>query len=242
MQAAVRVREKTLRITYWPLNNLIIWDFDQPLQLYEVSALALKNKNKTRENACASTAGAPSVHRCAREQPLRSGGGRANAHLRLPPPPSCRREQSRGRRQRQWRARGRWRRRRGRGRRRLERTVSAPVAPAHSLVFGPQLAEPFTRGTRVRLSAPPEMAKASHRCSKMCERLVEDEMGLRGENQGTGNAYRRSFCAHGVDDILVEKHAYTMLSVSDGSHHPERALLCPIIVNPQGHFKTNTGL
>jgi hypothetical protein len=48
MQAAVRVREKTLRITYWPLNNLIIWDFDQPLQLYEVSALALKNKNKTR--------------------------------------------------------------------------------------------------------------------------------------------------------------------------------------------------
>jgi hypothetical protein len=50
MQAAVRVREKTLRITYWPLNNLIIWDFDQPLQLYEVSALALKNKNKTRES------------------------------------------------------------------------------------------------------------------------------------------------------------------------------------------------
>jgi hypothetical protein len=48
MQAAVRVREKTLRITYWPLNNLIIWDFDQPLQLYEVSALALKIKNKTR--------------------------------------------------------------------------------------------------------------------------------------------------------------------------------------------------
>jgi TfoX/Sxy family transcriptional regulator of competence genes len=48
MQAAVKVREKTLRITYWPLNNLILWDFDQPLQLYEVSALALKNKNKTR--------------------------------------------------------------------------------------------------------------------------------------------------------------------------------------------------
>nr|XP_020008279.1 uncharacterized protein LOC109676187 [Castor canadensis] len=179
-------------------------------QLYEVSALALKNKNKTRENACASTAGAPSVHRCAREQPLRSGGGRANAHLRLPPPPSCRREQSRGRRQRQWRARGRWRRRRGRGRWRLERTVSAP--------------EPFTRGTRVRLSAPPEMAKASHRCSKMCERLVEDEMGLRGENQGTGNAYRRSFCAHGVDDILVEKHAYTMLSVS-GKYYEKKYIM-----------------
>jgi hypothetical protein len=28
----------------------------------------------------------------------------------------------------------------------------------------------------------------------------------------------------------------------DGSHHPERAQLCPIIVNPQGHLKTNTML
>jgi hypothetical protein len=27
----------------------------------------------------------------------------------------------------------------------------------------------------------------------------------------------------------------------DGSHHPERAQLCPIIVNLQGHFKTTLG-
>jgi hypothetical protein len=37
----------------------------------------------------------------------------------------------------------------------------------------------------------------------------------------TGNADRRSFCIHGVDDILVEKHTYTMLSVS-GKYYEEK--------------------
>jgi hypothetical protein len=41
---------------------------------------------------------------------------------------------------------------------------------------------------------------------------------------GTGNAYRRSFCIHGVDDILVEKHAYTMLSVS-GKYYEKKYIM-----------------